>query len=363
MGDVFVTRLAKFLPNDPVSNDDIELYLGLVDDKPSRAKTKILSNNKIKSRYYAIDKEGNSTHSNAQLAAKAVEGLLDEQFTKNDIELLTFGTMSPEQLLPSHTAMIHGELGSPAAEIVSVSSSCASGFQAMKYAYLSVKNGDIKRAVAGASEKVSTWLRGEKFDMEADRLKELEANPMIAFEKDFMRWMLSDGAAAALLEDKPNENGISLRVDFIEIKSYANELPTCMYSGAIRSPNGNLTGWPEFRPEEWGNQSIFSFKQDTRLLGVKIVPMGGQFMKEVFEKHNLTIEGIIQEEQGKIGLLFPQEKWFTNLTRVGNVGSVSPYLMLEELFNTGQLKKDQKILVMIPESARFTYIYAHFTVV
>ena len=74
MGDVFVTRLAKFLPNDPVSNDDIELYLGLVDDKPSRAKTKILSNNKIKSRYYAIDKEGNSTHSNAQLAAKAVEG-------------------------------------------------------------------------------------------------------------------------------------------------------------------------------------------------------------------------------------------------------------------------------------------------
>ena len=378
MGDVFVTRLAKFLPNDPVSNDDIELYLGLVDDKPSRAKTKILSNNKIQSRYYAIDKDGRSTHSNAQLAAKAVEGLLDENFTKNDIELLTFGTMSPEQLLPSHTAMIHGELGCPPAEIVSVSSSCASGFQAMKYAYLSVKNGDIKRAVSGASEKVSTWLRGEKFDMETDRLKELEANPMIAFEKDFMRWMLSDGAAAALLEDKPNENGISLRVDFIDIKSYANELPTCMYSGAIRSPNGELTGWPEFKPEEWGTQSIFSFKQDTRLLGVKIVLMGGKFMKEVFEKHNLTIDGIdyylphlsseyfrerIAEEQEKIGLLFPPEKWFTNLTRVGNVGSVSPYLMLEELFNTGKLKKGQKILVMIPESARFTYIYAHFTVV
>jgi 3-oxoacyl-[acyl-carrier-protein] synthase-3 len=378
MGDVFVTRLSKFLPNDPVQNEDIELYLGMVDDKPSRARLKILGNNKITTRYYAIDKEGKSTHTNAQLAAMAIEGLLDEKITKDDIQLLTCGTMSPEQLLPSHTAMVHGELGCPPVEIASISSSCAAGFQAMKYAYLSVKNGDINTAVSCASEKVSTWLKHDKFDAETEKLKELEANPMIAFEKDFMRWMLSDGAGAALVQDKPNENGISLRIDFIDIKSYANELPTCMYSGATRSPNGTLTGFPEYKPEEWGYNSIFSFKQDTRLLGVKIVPTGGQFMKEVFEKHNLKIENLtwylphlsseyfrerIAEEQEKIGLLVPPEKWFTNLVRVGNVGSVSPYLMLEEIFNSGKLKKGDTLLVMIPESARFTYIYAHFTVV
>jgi 3-oxoacyl-[acyl-carrier-protein] synthase-3 len=378
MGDVFVTRMSKFLPNEPVSNDDIELYLGMVDGKPSRARTKILGNNKITSRYYAIDKEGKSTHSNAQLAAKAIEGLLDETVKKEDIGLLTCGTMSPEQLLPSHTAMVHGELGCKPIEIASISSSCAAGFQAMKYAYLSVKNGDINNAVACASEKVSTWLRGEKFNQEAEKLRELDVNPMIAFEKDFMRWMLSDGAGAALLQNSPNKDGISLRVDFIDIKSYANELPSCMYSGALRSPDGRLTGWPEFQPEQWGDNSIFSFKQDTRLLGVKIVPMGGLMMKEVFEKHNLTVEGLtwylphlsseyfrerIAEEQERIGLLVPAEKWFTNLTRVGNVGSVSPYLMLEELFNSGRLKKGDTLLLMIPESARFTYIYAHFTVV
>lgn len=378
MGDVFVNRLSKFLPNDPVSNDEIEQYLGMVDGKPSRARLKILGNNKITSRYYAIDKNGKSTHTNAQLAAKAIEGLLDEQFTKQDIQLLTGGTMSPEQLLPSHTAMVHGELGCPPVEIASMSSSCASGFQAMKYAWLSVKNGDISNAVSFASEKVSTWLRHDKFDAETEKLKELEANPMIAFEKDFMRWMLSDGAGAALLQNSPNREGISLRVDFIEVKSYANELPTCMYSGAVRSADGRLTGFPEFKPEEWGYQSIFSFKQDTRLLGANIVPMGGRFMQEVFDRHQLSVDqitwylphlsseffrDIIKKEQEKIGLRFPDEKWFTNLVRVGNVGSVSPYLMLEELFNGGQLKKGDTILVMIPESARFTYIYAHFTVV
>lgn len=378
MGDVFVNRLSKFLPNDPVSNDEIEQYLGMVDGKPSRARLKILGNNKITSRYYAIDKNGRSTHSNAQLAAKAIEGLLDDQFSLNDIQLLTGGTMSPEQLLPSHTAMVHGELGCPPLEIASISSSCASGFQAMKYAWLSVKNGDISNAVSFASEKVSTWLRHDKFDAETEKLKELEANPMIAFEKDFMRWMLSDGAGAALLQNRPNPEGISLRVDFIDVKSYANELPTCMYSGAVRSADGKLTGFPEFKPEDWGYQSIFSFKQDTRLLGVNIVLMGGRFMQEVFERHQLKVENItwylphlsseffrdiIKKEQEKIGLRFPDEKWFTNLVRVGNVGSVSPYLMLEELFNSKQLKKGDTILVMIPESARFTYIYAHFTVV
>jgi len=378
MGDVFVNRLSKFLPNEPVSNDDIELYLGMVDDKPSRARAIILGNNKIHTRYYAINKEGKSTHTNAQLAVKAIEGLLDDSFSKDDIQLLVGGTMSPEQLLPSHTAMVQGELKCRPIEIASISSSCASGFQAMKYAWLSVKNGEINNAVSFASEKVSTWLRRDKFDAETEKLKEIDANPMIAFEKEFMRWMLSDGAGAALLSDKPNATGISLRIDFIEVKSYANELATCMYNGAVRSPNGELTGFPEFTPEEWAEQSLFSFKQDTRLLGVKIVPMGGIMQKEIFEKYNLTVDTLtwylphlsseyfrerIAAEQAKIGLLIPPEKWFTNLVKVGNVGSVSPYLMLEEMFNSGMLKKGDALLLMIPESARFTYIYAHFTVV
>ncbi|MDH7464044.1 beta-ketoacyl-ACP synthase III [Chitinophagaceae bacterium 26-R-25] len=378
MGEVYITRMAKFLPNEPVSNDEIEEVLGMVDNKPSRARTKILSNNKITSRYYAMDKNGKSTHSNAQLAATAIQGLFDDKITKNDIELLVCGTMSPDQLLPSHTAMVHGELACRPIEIASISSSCAAGFQAFKYAYMAIKSGDKKIAATCSSEKVSTWLRGEKFNQEAEKLKEIDENPIIAFEKDFMRWMLSDGAGAALLQDKPNENGISLKVDWVEIKSYANELPTCMYSGAVKQPNGTMTGFPDFEPEEWGNQSIFSFKQDTRLLGVKIVPMGGVFMKELVAKHNVDLDKLtwflphisseyfrdkIAEEMHKTGIPVAPEKWYTNLVRVGNIGSAAPYVMLEELFNGGKLKKGDTLMLMIPESARFTYVYVHLTVV
>ena len=58
----------------------------------------------------------------------------------------------------------------------------------------------------------------------------------------------------------------------------------------------------------------------------------------------------------------PMERWFMNLKHVGNVGSASIYLMLEELMNSGNLKKGDKILLSVPESGRFSYSYAYLTV-
>jgi 3-oxoacyl-[acyl-carrier-protein] synthase-3 len=106
--NVYITKAAKFLPGSPVGNDEMEDYLGLVDGKPSKARTLILSRNGIKSRYYALDREGNVTHTNVQMAAKAVQGLLDDHFTLDDIDVLSCGTATPEQVMPSHGVMVHG---------------------------------------------------------------------------------------------------------------------------------------------------------------------------------------------------------------------------------------------------------------
>ena len=58
----------------------------------------------------------------------------------------------------------------------------------------------------------------------------------------------------------------------------------------------------------------------------------------------------------------PWEKWFLNLQEVGNVGAGSIYLMLEELFHSGKLKKGDRLFLQVPESARFAYAYAYLTV-
>ncbi len=39
---------------------------------------------------------------------------------------------------------------------------------------------------------------------------------------------------------------------------------------------------------------------------------------------------------------FPAEKWFYNLSDVGNIGAGSIFVALEELMNSGTLKKEKK---------------------
>lgn len=377
MNPVYITRLAKFLPNDPVSNSEMEAVLGMVAGKPSRARSIVLRNNGIKTRYYAF-KDGKPTHTNAQLAANAIKGLFDDQQPIETLQLLAAGTSSPEQVLPSHAAMVHGELGVKPIEIVSMSGACASSMQAMKYAYMAVASNMVETAVAAGSERISSWTQASRYQPEADTWQEIDSNPHLAFEKDFLRWMLSDGAGAALLQNAPNKDAISLRIEWLEIISYANELESCMYAGAIKNEDTSLTSYNDMEATAWDAQSVFAYKQDTRLLGEHIVPRGGMFLNKLVTKHGLKGANIdyylphmsseffkaqIHDWHEKLGMDIPLEKWFYNLPRVGNVGSASPYLMLEELFHSGRLKRGERILVMVPESARFTYAYMYLTVV
>lgn len=375
---VYITRLSKFLPNKPVTNDQMEKFLGLIEGMPSKAKPIILRNNKIKTRYYALDEQGRSTHSNAGLTAEAVRKLFDKDFGAGDIELLACGTTSPDQLLPSHASMVHGELLDKPVEIVSMSGSCCSGMHAMRYAYLSVLSGERDFAVSTGSEKLSTWMQAKNYRKEPDKKDELKKEPIVAFEKDFLRWMLSDGAGAALLSSEPNSTGHSLRIEWIESASFANELETCMYAGGEKMEDGSLTGWREYEAEEVHNKTLFSLSQDVDLLGKNIVPKGTAYFLEIARRRGLNTNDIdwflphlsseyfrsrIDEELIRAMTPIPQEKWFTNLTRLGNVGAASVYFMLEELFHSDKIKKGDTILCMVPESARFSYVYAYFTVV
>ena len=188
--------------------------------------------------------------------------------------------------------------------------------------------------------------------------------------------MLSDGASAFLLSDKPNETGISLQVEWIEGISYANELDACMYMGCEKQPDGTLKSYLDFTQEELISKSVLSIKQDVKLLGKNIVIQGGKKLKEIFDKRNLDINEVdyflphmssdffrskIFEKLIVKGIGIPYEKWFVNLPTVGNVGASSVYLMVDELFHSGKLKKDDKILLLVPESSRFSYMYALLT--
>src|SRR5690606_15629869 len=148
-----------------------ENILGFVNDKPSRAKSIVLRNNRIKNRHYAIDENGNPTHTNAEMTAEAIKNLTSiAGISKNDIEILSCGTSSPDQIIPSHATMVHGCLKNNPIELNSANGICTSGMNALKYGYLAIAANNAKLAVCTGSERISSWLRSDKFNNEAEKL-------------------------------------------------------------------------------------------------------------------------------------------------------------------------------------------------
>lgn len=370
--EVFITRTGAFLPFAPVGNEEMEDILGRVGGKPSRVRGVVLRNNGIRSRHYAIDRAtGEPAMTNAQLTAAAIRAMGDI----GKVDCLATGTSLPDQLMPGHAVMVHGELGWPRLEVVSCAGICLAGTAALKHAWLTVRAGDAQRAVATGSELASPILMARNFEAEVDlRLQALEARPEIAFEKDFLRWMLSDGAGAMLLEPTPRAP-LSLRIDWIALSSAAHELPACMYAGADKDADESLRGWLRFAPAEWRTKSIFSVKQDVRLLNDNIARATlREPLAEVMQQRKLRADEIdwflphlsseyfvqpMIDSLAAVGLPIPRERWFSNLASKGNTGSAAPYIMLDELFRAGRIRPGHKLLMFVPESGRFSsgFIY------
>jgi 3-oxoacyl-[acyl-carrier-protein] synthase-3 len=126
------------------------------------------------------------------------------------------------------------------------------------------------------------------------------------------------------------------------------------------------------------NDSVFALKQDARLLEKYITDIGAEFLKELIKKGLLNNSEIdyflphmsseffrnkIRNSLLKYDIPIDESKWFTNLDKIGNIGAASGFMMIEELFYSGRLKKGERLLLMVPESARFSYSFVHFTAV
>ena len=376
-GSVYITGTASFLPNAPVGNDQMERILGQLGDKPSRSRLTVLRSNGIQARHYCIDPVTlEPTHSNATMTAEVVRELAKGGFDLDRLECLACGTSIADQLMPNHAAMVHGELGLPPLEAVATAGVCLSGLASVKYAYMAVASGTHSNAIATGSELSSALMSARNLRVETQTD---EAKPEIDFDRDFLRWMMSDGAGALLLQPQPREDRSNLRIDWIDMFSYAGEMQTCMYAGAVKDSCGNVTGWARFTPMERAQRTIMAVRQDVKLLNEHIAYYTVQKPLEVLAvKRGLKGEDIdwflphysskyfrdkVHAHMVKAGVEVPQERWFTNLPYKGNTGSASIYIIIDELLRSGRLQRGQRLLAFVPESGRFAAGFMHMTVV
>ncbi len=371
---VYIVGAGKFLPGSAVANDEIEEYLGRIGGKPSRVKARVLRQNGIKTRHYALDREQRSTHLNHEMAARAVEDALrNGRVRPEDVGYLAVATTQGDLLVPGMASMVQGALEWPPCEIATYHGVCASGVMALKGAWLNLLAGESQLAVACASEFASRQFKASRYAGQ-DTLR----GKGLPFDVEFLRFMLSDGAGAAVLARRPRDSGPSLRIEFIKIISHAGRFDTCMLAGA--ADGDAITAgstWLDY-PDgaEAARAGATNLRQDLKRLDL-ILKLGVEGFFDLIEQGAVDPAALdwlvchyssrfLKEEV--VGLLerggvrIPSERWFSNLERVGNVGSASLYLMLEELLREGSLRDGQKILCMVPESARFVTAYMLLTV-
>lgn len=381
--DAYITDISAFLPNAPVSNDEIDQVLGVVNRMPTRIKNIILASNNIQTRYYAVDPAtGEATHTNVQLTAEAVRRLMPyEGFGLDHIECLCCGTSTPDQLMPGHGLMVHGELKSSPCEVVSTTGICLSGVTALKYGYMNVALGLTKNAVATGSDLASSFTRAQFFEgVKQKKEAFLKKDKLMPFDTAFLRWMLSDGAGAVFMTSDPVPGKPALRIDWIEHLSYAGEFETCMYAGTKKNADGVMTGWRNFPSlQNAVEEGAFLIKQDVKLLNREALQVAVErTLPHVVKKHGLSAREVdwflphysseyfrmkFYEYMKNAHFEIPLDKWFSNLTYKGNTGAASIYIIMEELFHSGRIQRGEKVLCFVPESGRFSMCYMMLTAV
>ena len=360
MSDCYITGTGAYLPGEPIDNEHLHEYLGRVIGE-GRVKSKILKANGIETRHYALDKNQNATHTLYELAAQAVRNCLPQDDASLHIDYLSAGTTHAPYLAPGVSSILHDHLGrekvvSHSLEINSNAGICSSGAQAIVNAARAVKAGDARAAVCAGVEQSSVGLKSRAFRTTYDIpaiLRNVRSSKW--FMSVFLRFMLSDGAGAFLIEPQPREGSLSLKVDWTYSRSFAHEAPLCMHIDS--------------------NTMILS--QNIKILAQYMAPLSKKAVEGALCAHEERLEDYtmvlphmssyyFERSVKKImAELSPKREvpYWTNLRTAGNTGAASIYIMLDEYLKTKPVASGDRLLLFVPESGQFNYVLVSLTVI
>ncbi|MEN3952082.1 3-oxoacyl-[acyl-carrier-protein] synthase III C-terminal domain-containing protein [Iodidimonas sp. SYSU 1G8] len=350
-------------------------HIGRLSPEAERLGRLTLRQNRIRTRHYAIRPDGSSDWTVARLAARAVDDVLGgAELDAADVGFLATATTQNDTMVPGLASGVHAEAGLPPMEIASLQSVCASAMMALKTAWLQVAAGEHRAALAVGAEFSSRYFR-PGFYQDTATLRE---DGTLPGDAEFLRWTLSDGAAAVLVEDRPARRGPSLRIDWISLRSFADRFTPCMTGGAVRTEDGGIKPWSLHDGiGEAARAGAFQLRQDVDALYRMLPVWMGEFMRLVdegkidpgavdwflchFSAHSLREEMV--RLATRAGCMIPEERWFTNLYDKGNVGAASLFLLIDDLMKSDRLRPGQRVLCAVPESGQCVMAYAAMTVV
>jgi 3-oxoacyl-[acyl-carrier-protein] synthase-3 len=359
--ECFITATGSFLPGAPVANERICDFLGSLDGESEVAQS-VLTMNGIIQRHYAQDQRQRATHDVYDLAAQAAQGCLAEVAPLSPITFLGVGATYAPLAAPGIASIVHHRLQTAGlichpTEISSHGGICTSSAAALVAAVRSVQLGEHKSALSIGAEHASEVLKSSTIRPIDDRTEYADVRRSQWFMSVFLRFMLSDGAGACLLERQPRPQGLSLRVDWTHSRSFAHDAPLCMkLDNATRLLSQDVTILTRhfYRlAGEFVSAALGQHEEQLDSYRMVLPHMSSFFFRRKMEK---MMQALLRDPDQPVA-------YWTNLATVGNTGAASIYVMLNNYLQQNQLASGDRLLLFIPESGQFNFVLVSLTVV
>jgi 3-oxoacyl-[acyl-carrier-protein] synthase-3 len=301
-----ITGWAKCLPPAVLSNADLATFLD-TDDEWIKSRTG-MQERRIS--HVQVSDLGHVASRRALAAAGK---------TAEDVELIVFGTCTPDQLCPNVASRVQQLLGANRAASMDVNTACTSFLYALSTATAMIKTGVVNSALVIGAEVIS---------------------PIMDWSNRNVAVLFGDGAAAFYLEASDEEQGLldqelgcygEVR-DILTVHGwgmqYANQ--------GVQMGNSN---W-QFEGQEIFKRAVVGMVTATNSVLERNQLASSDIDLVVPHQANLRIIDAVAKRAG-----IPAEKVFVNVHRYGNMSAATAPIALVESLEEGRVAPHSNVLM------------------
>lgn len=353
-----LTGTGSYLPGEPVTIDEVDFFLGELNRAPVRIqkwlkRMKLLMKEMLEVEYYhfAIDPETREfTDDNITMSVKcARKALTMAALQPSDLDLIIYGSAHQDQM-PTASVRIQEALGIEQCGELSIHANCTSAYKGVVLAHDLLKTGRYKNALVISSSISSSELRSEYYHQE-----------ILKKEEVFLRYFLSDGAGAIVLQTEEGMTG-GLYLENSYMESIGGKKPASML-------NHRPAYWINPRDEyEQGlhhlsqmfNEQLrehFHEKEGSvfyqglkRMLGRYPIDREKiRFFQVNFPSRHIS--EIVLEECENLGI--PRSAFYSKMASMGYVGPPMVFICLDKIMREEELSKGDLVLSFVTEVSKF----------
>ncbi|HAF28756.1 MAG TPA: 3-oxoacyl-ACP synthase [Bacteroidales bacterium] len=358
--EIFVklTGSGSFLPGNPININEVDYFLGELTEAPAKLKKwlqrmKGLMDEMLEVEYYhyAIDPVTREfTDDNISMSVKAAQKALEKAGLKaTDIDLIVYGSAHQDQM-PTASVRIQDALGIEQCGEMSIHANCTSAYKALLVASDFIKSGRYKNALVISSSMSSSELRAEYYNQ-----------PLVKKEELFLRYFLSDGAGALVLQAS-DEKKKGLFVEHTYMESIGGKKPSAMLN---KRPAYWMNPKEEFELGYHHLSQMFNDQLRTHFHDED----GSVFLKglkRMLDKYPIDlkelkyfqvnfpskhISELIMDECKTLGI--DRNTLYTKMASMGYAGPPMAFISIDKIISEEKLNSSDLILSFVTEVSKF----------